>query len=177
MRKENEWSSHRKTTSSSLWLQLQAKIPASAHQCYLSHFNDTTLVHTLPKNPTLAHEHAIMARQSWPLQGFCIAESYWNSPGEDLRHWRCPFFSSLSSTGPALAAWSFLYSVCTYIPLPSGVDLEGSVSDPQQKWDVAVFMQTPNLSELLHTGCGDLGKPCWCAELFCNHTLMFICFI
>lgn len=152
MRKENEWSSHRKTTSSSRWLQLQAKIPASAHQCYFSHFNDTTLVHTLPKNPTLAHEHAIMARQSWPLQGFCIAESSWNPPEEDLWHWRCPFFSSVSSTSPALAGGSFLCPHAPMLPCLWGW-IWKAVSVPQQKWDVASF----SCRILTYLNCSTLG--------------------
>lgn len=128
-----------------------------------------------PKNSTLAHEHAIMARQSWPLEGFFIAGSSWNIPGKDLWHLRCSLFSSsLFSFCLKLSSLLFihLFSPCLAGWIGEAVSVVLSRNEM-----LPVFEQTPNSSESLHTGYSDLGKPCWCSQLFCNRSLMFICSI
>lgn len=131
------------------------------------------------KNSTLTQEHAIMARQSWPLEGFFTAGSSWNIPGKDPWHPRCPLLSSLSRISPAVVGWSFLLcsSFTSVAPCLVGWIEEAVPVIRSRNEMLSVFEQTPNSSELLHTGCSDLGKSCWCAELFCNHALLFICSI
>lgn len=70
---------------------------------------------------------------------------------------------------------SSLFFIHLFSPCLAGWIGEAVSAVLSRKEMLPVFEQTPNLSELLHTGCSDLGKPCWCAELFCSCALMFIC--